>query len=162
MVVLFALSCGRKQSHPPVGGILTEKDLSISKNRAKSLNEMERAQISDWIASQDMKFYPMQMNYWINVPNLNSQPRKKDGQEVSFLYEIYDFDQTKLYEKPIVYQDAALGKFEVIKALDDAIRYLPQNSQATLLIPSVLAFGTYGDNDKISHDMPIIVKLKML
>ncbi|MEN9487189.1 MAG: hypothetical protein RIR56_877, partial [Bacteroidota bacterium] len=37
-LVFVVISCAKNtQVHPPVGGILTEKDLEVSKNRAKSL-----------------------------------------------------------------------------------------------------------------------------
>ena len=51
--VFLMISCVKNaQVHPPVGGVLTEKDLEVSKNRAKNLNLMERKQIQDWIDSQ--------------------------------------------------------------------------------------------------------------
>lgn len=155
------VSCSKQQAHPPVGGVLSKKDLDVSKNRAKSLNEMERAQISDWISGQQEKFYPMQLNYWINIPGLNQKPKKADGEKVSYQYTLYDFDGTQLYAEPKVMQEVSFGKFEELKAVEDALRYMDRHQEATLLIPSVLAFGTYGDNQKIPNDMPVIVKLKI-
>ena len=77
---LLLLSCAQNtQTHPPVGGFLSEKDMSTSKNRAKSLNVTERIQIQDWIRSQNQKFYPMSLNYWVNIENLQKNPRKIDG-----------------------------------------------------------------------------------
>ena len=35
------------------------------------------------------------------------------------------------------------------------------NEEITLLVPSVLAYGTYGDGDQIPYDMPLIIKLKL-
>lgn len=165
IVFLFFIalySCGKQQAHPPIGGILSAKDMTISKNRAKSLNELERAQIQDWINSQDEKFYPMKMNYWVNKEGLSERQKKIDGDEVSYEYTIYDFDQVKLYEKPKIVKNVRFGKFDELKAVEDALRYLNPGEEATLLIPSVLAFGTYGDNQKISNDMPLIIDLKTL
>ncbi len=160
---LVLASCAQKTtSHPPVGGFLSEKDLNTSKNRSKILNETERTQILDWISQQNEKFYPMHLNYWVNIENLPSSTRKKDGETVSFSYEVFDFDWVKLYDQPIVKKDVPLGKFEEVKAVEDVVRYLPKNTEAILLVPSVLAFGTYGDQGKISNDMPIIIKIKTL
>jgi len=39
---------------------------------------------------------------------------------------------------------------------------MKKGEQATLLVPSVLAFGTYGDDEKIPNDMPLIIKIKIL
>lgn len=162
-VLLSAVvSCIKQTPHPPVGGILSQEDLNISKNRSKLLNEMEIKQIQDWIQNQKQSFYPMGLNYWTNVAHLSQRAKKQDGEIVSFQYDIYDFDGTKMYEKPVEKQSVFLGKFEELGAVEDAVRYLEQGEEATLLVPSVLGFGTYGDGDKIPNDMPLIIRLKIL
>ena len=87
---------------------------------------------------------------------------EKFGEVVSYEYEIYDFDQVKLYDAPKKNSNVQFGRFEELKAVEDALRYLNKNQEATLLVPSVLGFGTYGDNDKIPNDMPLIIKIKVL
>ena len=160
---LMIIGCAQNnQAHPPVGGILSQEDLNISKNRAKNLNQTERIQIQDWINNQNEKFYPMSLNYWVNIENLSQKNRKADGEEISYQYVLYDFDNVKLYEKKKKNLNVQFGKFEDLKAVEDALRYLEKNQEATLLVPSVLAFGTYGDNDKIPNDMPLIIKIKVL
>ena len=162
-LVFVVISCAKNtQVHPPVGGILTEKDLEVSKNRAKSLNLMERSQIQDWINYQDQKFYSTGLNYWINIDDFEQRTKKKDGDLVSYQYDLYDFNQEKLYNKPTKNIEVQLGKFDELKAVEDAVRFLNKGEEATLLVPSVLAFGTYGDDEKIPNDMPLIIKLKIL
>lgn len=161
--ILFLISCQQKQQvHPPVGGILTENDLDISKNRAKNLNITERKQIQDWINHQNKEFYSTGLNYWIDIKESELRSKKSDGDLVSYEYYLYDFNQEKLYETPTKYIDAKLGKFQDLKAVDDAVRFMKKGEEATLLVPSVLAFGTYGDDEKIPNDMPLIIKLKIL
>ena len=160
---LLLIGCAQnQQAHPPVGGILSQKDLITSKNRAKNLNQTERIQIQDWISSQQEKYYPMSLNYWVNIANLQLNTKKNDGEIISYQYELYDFDQVKLYEAPKKNINVQFGRFEELKAVEDALRYLNKNQEATLLVPSVLGFGTYGDNDKIPNDMPLIIKIKVL
>lgn len=160
---LMIIGCAQNnQAHPPVGGILSQEDLNISKNRAKNLNQTERIQIQDWINNQNEKFYPMSLNYWVDIENLSQKNRKADGEEISYQYVLYDFDNVKLYDSPKKNLNVQFGKFEDLKAVEDALRYLEKNQEATLLVPSVLAFGTYGDNDKIPNDMPLIIKIKVL
>ena len=149
-------------THPPVGGILSEKDLDISKNRSRNLNLAERNQIQDWIKNQDEAFYPMSMNYWVNDKELQHQNRKSNGQVISYQYDIYDFELEKLYETPRKNINKVFGRFEELKPVEDALRYMEKNQEVTLLVPSSLGFGTYGDNDRIPNDMPLIIKLKVL
>ncbi len=142
--------------------VVSHDEMEASKTRNKNLNSEERHQIQEWIKSQDKKYYPMGMNYWVDIENLASEPKKNDGEKVSYTYDIYDFDMVKLYENAKQIKDQELGKFDDLRPVEDAVRHMKKGSEATLLIPSALAFGSYGDNDKISSDMPIIVKIKTL
>lgn len=160
--ILLLASCSKNtQVHAPLGG-LSKEDLGVSQNRAKQLNQMERKQISDWIEKQSKKYYPTSLNYWSDIKNLELRPKKQDGEVISFQYQLFDFDQTKLYPQAKIYQNAILGKFEELDAIENALRYLNQGEETTLLVPSVLAYGTYGDENQIPHDMPLIIKLKRL
>ena len=161
--LFLIISCAKNtQVHPPVGGVLTEKDLETSKNRTKNLNLMERSQIKDWINHQNEKFYSTGLNNGINMDDLKQREKKKDGDFVSYQYDLYDFNQEKLYAEPTKNIEVELGKYEELKAVDDAVRFMKKGEEATLLVPSVLAFGTYGDDEKIPNDMPVIIKLKIL
>lgn len=156
------VSCSKNaQVYTPVGGMSNE-EMGVSKNRAKQLNTMEREQIQEWISKQKEKFYPTQLNYWSSIENMEKRKKKQDGEQVSFQYELYDFDSQKFYEKPKVHKNAPLGKFEELDAIEDAVRYLNPDEEVTLLVPSVLAYGTYGDGDQIPYDMPLIIKLKLI
>ena len=159
-IVLFVSCSKNAQVYAPVGG-LSEEEMGVSKNRAKQLNTMEREQIQEWISKQKEKFYPTQLNYWSSIENMEQRKKKQDGELVSFQYELYDFDLQKFYEKPKVHKNAPLGKFEELDAIEDAVRYLNPDEEVTLLVPSVLAYGTYGDGDQIPYDMPLIIKLKL-
>lgn len=155
---VIILSCTKQTVHPPVGSVLSQKDLQVSKDRSRSLYELERKQITDWIAQQNKKYYVKGLGYWIDK-DLSKNLKRKDGDRLSYQYEIYDFDRVKIYDEPKTAKDVYLGKFEDLKAVDDALRYLKPGEEATLLVPSLLAYGTYGDNEKIPNDMPLIIKL---
>lgn len=158
-VIMF--SCQNNTVHPPVGGALSQKDLEVSRNRTKSLNTLEREQIAGWFKDKGQNFYSTGLNYWTDIPNLDERAPKGDGEMVSYEYEIYDFDEVKIYEKPVKKNFQQFGKFEELKAVEHALRYLNEGENATLLVPSSLAYGTYGDDDKIPNDMPLIIKLKL-
>ena len=104
----------------------------------------------------------MGMNYWVNIEGLEKKPRKNNGEKVSYQYDIYDFDRTKLYDSSIQNTDVEFGHFKEMDAVEDVIRYLKKGEEAEILVPSVLAYGTYGDSKKISNDMPLIIKVKVL
>lgn len=161
--VLSLFSCKRNNPvHPPVGGVLSKSDLDVSKNRMKNLNTIERQQIQDWIKGQNEKFFPTQLNYWSNIEGLDKRERREDETSVSYSYDLYDFDQTKIYDKSISRKNARFGHFDELKAVENALRYMQNGEEVTLLVPSSLAYGTYGDENKIDNDIPLIIKLKAL
>jgi hypothetical protein len=46
---------------------------------------------------------------------------------------LYDFNQEKLYDKPTKNIEVELGKYEELKAVDDAVRFMKKGEEATLL-----------------------------
>ena len=161
--ILTFLACTKQQ---PVTNaqeqFMSDSELEVSKKRSKDLNTLERAQIEDWIKEQKIRYYPMGMNYWVNIEGLENKPRKNNGEKVSYQYFIYDFDRVKLYETPVKNIDVEFGHFQEMDAVEDVIRYLNRGEEAEILVPSVLAYVTYGDSKKISNDMPLIIKVKVL
>ncbi|WP_143885441.1 FKBP-type peptidyl-prolyl cis-trans isomerase [Chryseobacterium binzhouense] len=161
--LLSFIGCKRNNPvHPPVGGVLSQKDLDVSKNRSKNLNTIEREQINDWIKDQKTDYFPTQLNYWTDVPGFDKRERRQDETLISYSYDLYDFDQTKIYDKPISRNNARFGHFDELKAVENALRYMKEGEEITLLVPSSLAYGTYGDENKIDNDIPLIIKLKVL
>ena len=161
--ILTFLACTKQQPVPNAQEqFMSDSELEVSKKRSKDLNTLERAQIEDWIKEQKIRYYPMGMNYWVNIEGLENKPRKNNGEKVSYQYFIYDFDRVKLYETPVKNIDVEFGHFEEMDAVEDVIRYLNRGEEAEILVPSVLAYGTYGDSKKISNDMPLIIKVKVL
>ncbi|WP_294251498.1 FKBP-type peptidyl-prolyl cis-trans isomerase [uncultured Chryseobacterium sp.] len=161
--VLSLLGCSKNtQTHPPVGGVLSRNDLEVSRERMKNLNAQERSQIQEWIGSQPVKFYPTQLNYWVSTEGFDQRQRRQDNTLISYSYELYDFDQTKIYDEPKERREARFGHFDELKAVEDALRFIRDGEEVTLLVPSALAYGTYGDEKKIDNDIPLIIKLKAL
>ncbi|MFP7654448.1 FKBP-type peptidyl-prolyl cis-trans isomerase [Chryseobacterium proteolyticum] len=147
--VLGLLSCNRNsQTHPPLGGVLSQKDLDISKARMKNLNASERMHIQEWIDNQPVKFYPTKLNYWVNAEGFDARERRPDNSLISYSYDLYDFDQTKIYDQPVERRDAKFGHFDELKAVENALRFIHDGEEVTILVPSSLAYGTYGDEKK--------------
>lgn len=160
---LVLASCAKQNPVQDTGEqFMSDTEMEVSKNRTKDLNNLERTQIQDWIKSQDVKYYPMGMNYWVNIEGLEKLPRKNNGDKISYRYDIYDFDRTKVYQKPFGNVNVEFGHFVEMDAVEDVIRYLEKGGEAEILVPSVLAYGNYGDGKKITNDTPLIIKVKVL
>ncbi|WP_344827711.1 FKBP-type peptidyl-prolyl cis-trans isomerase [Chryseobacterium ginsenosidimutans] len=163
ILILGVISCSKNaQTHPPIGGVLSKDDLNVSRERMKNLNTQERMHMQEWINNQPVKYYPTQLNYWVNTQGFDQRQRRQDNTLISYSYDLYDFDETKIYDQPIERKDAKFGHFDELKAVEDALRFIHDGEEVTLLVPSSLAYGTYGDEKKIDNDIPLIIKLKAL
>lgn len=161
--LLILIGCSKHAtSYAPAGAPLSQQDLLDSRERTRKLNLLEKNQIEEWIKSQPNKFFPTNLNYWIDVQDLHANLRKENSTVISYQYDIYDFDMKKLYNTPVQNKNVMFGRFEELKPVEDALRYLDSGQEATLLIPSSLGYGAVGDGDRIITDMPLIVKLKVL
>ncbi len=168
-IILFSAflalaGCQQKQEiYAPVSGSKAQPKIASSQDRAKILNQLERKQIQDWIAGQEEKFYPTAMNYWVNRENFSNREKSPDDAVVSYGYYISDFTGTQLYDQPKGYHDVPFSKFPTeLIAVEDALKYMTRGEEVTLLVPSVLAYGTYGDGAKIPNDIPLIITLKRI
>lgn len=160
---LALVSCKRNNPvRPPVGGVLSQQDLNVSRDRSKNLNLLERKQIQDWVGTQDIKYFPTQLNYFTNIEGFDKRERRPNEDVVSYSYDLYDFDQTKIYDEPIARNNVRFGHFDELIAVENALRFMKTGEEITLLVPSSLAYGTYGDQNKIDNDIPLIIKLKVL
>lgn len=152
-------SCEKQPVYEAVGKPSENKDLEISKERAKNLNQKERSAIEEWIRQQNKTFYPMTLNYWADIDLRKRSPAPKN-QPISYQYDLYDFGNEKIYNKPIKKEEVLPGKYLELKSVEDAVKYLKNGEEVTLLVPSVLAYGTYGDGHKITNDIPLMIRLK--
>lgn len=162
LVLVAAVACQKQQIYAPAASPVSNRDLIQSRERNRKLNDAERSQISKWIAGQEKKFYSAGLNYWTTDEKATLSPRKPDGFTVSYEYEIFDFNMESVYSRPIRKTNQVIGRFDEVKAVEDALRHMNTGESATLLVPSVLAFGTYGDGDEIPGNMPLVITLKVL
>lgn len=163
--VIFGLlsvsACNKQTVYAPVQKI-GEEDIKVSRDRVKMLNTSEREYIEQWILASKTPYYTMAKNYWTSTQDLSSRNRLPDGKKVSYSYYLWDFAGNQIYPKPKGNKDAVLGRFQELDAVDDAIRYMKPGEETTLLVPSALAYGTYGDENLIPHDFPLVIKLQLI
>lgn len=160
--VLSIIACKKEIAYPPVGKTAKHSALEDSKERTRNLNGVERRLIEEWIKNQEENFVTMPLNYWVNKEDFASRPETNPQELISYMYFMYDFDGNQVYEKPKGFQDVPIGKIDDLRIVQDALQYMKKGEEVTLLSPSVLAYGTRGDGNKIDHDIPLIIKLKIV
>ncbi len=81
---------------------------------------------------------------------------------------LIDFRDSKDLKNTIIYSYDEVGvkkevmnKARMIRGVEYGLKRMSPNTEATLLLPSALAYGNTGDNNKISGDQPLIIELKL-
>ena len=55
-----------------------------------------------------------------------------------------------------------MGKENLPRGLHASLQLIEEGDSATALYPSFLAYGGYGDQNKVGSNMPLIFKIKVL
>ena len=165
-ILLLSLTfCGRPEARKAVkvntGSILKE---SVSRNKA--LLAHEEALIHEIIQKDSSNTYRASgggtwFHYIKENPNDNYYPQTDDL--VTFDYNILSLDNDTIYSREelgtITYK---VDKQELFPGLRNSIKLLKEHESATFLIPSSMAFGYYGDKDKIGINVPIKTTITLL
>ena len=60
------------------------------------------------------------------------------------------------------YKEALIGKADVVSGLEEGLKYMREGDSAKLIIPSHLAYGLLGDQDKIPTRATLIYDVEIL
>lgn len=160
LVLLVCLACKKQEAFAPIGGEKKVTDLDVSKERNKIRNAQERKFIEDWIVKSKQTFYSTTENYWSSI-DFSNRKMINQAKLFSYEYELFDFNNEKIYSEKTIKDQVYPVKEREVLAVEDALMHMNKGEEATLLVPSVLAFGSKGDENKIPNDLPIIIKLKV-
>ena len=102
------------------------------------------------------------MGFWISNSAIVSENMAKQGDFISYDYQVKNLDNSLIYSyQEIGPQKAVLGKIDLPRGLHAALQLISANDSATILLPSFLAYGGFGDQKKIDADTPIIIEIKV-
>lgn len=160
LVLLVCLACKKQEAFAPIGGEKKVTDLDVSKERNKIRNAQERKFIEDWIVKSKQTFFSTTENYWSSI-DFSNRKMVNQAKLFSYEYELFDFNNEKIYPEKTTKDQVYPVKEREVLAVEDALMHMNKGEEAALLVPSVLAFGSKGDENKIPNDLPIIIKLKV-
>lgn len=163
MLVLAALvSCGNRVEE---NGIVVSKDTvnAALENANKQLSQIEEEEIEDYIARYGWEMVETGTGLRYLVYKEGSGELIKKGQIVRINFSISLINGMKVYSSdddgP---KDFQVGQAEVESGLHEAMEYLKLGDKAKLIIPSHLAFGLPGDQNKIPKKATLIYDLDVL
>ena len=128
--------------------------------RNKELNKNERLQIESLIKKQPEKhFIASENGFWYHYKTKLDQDTitPQFGDHINFSYNIFSIDGTPIYTKDeIGNQDYIMDKEELFSGLREGLKLMKPTEEMTFIFPSQLAYGYYGDENKIGINVPLI------
>lgn len=154
------IKCAEHQARRPIsqqsGSFMKE---SIERN--KKLNKSEEAILDSVMKSKpNIQYINSQKGYWYCYENKSVTAdtiRPKRGDIVHFDYNINDVKGNVIYsEVELKPQNYIVDKENIMTGLRSGIKLMKKNETVTFLFPSNIAFGYFGDKNKIGANEPIL------
>ncbi|MFA7686774.1 MAG: FKBP-type peptidyl-prolyl cis-trans isomerase [Moheibacter sp.] len=159
---LLFLACENKVTQYPVN-YDQDEFMKFSQDRNKQILEEDNQLIENYIDSIGVEFNRTNFGFWISNSAVATASMAKSGDYVKYEYEVSDFENNTVYSKEeIGIQNALLGKVDLPRGLHVTLQLIEEGDSATALFPSFLAYGGYGDRNKIGGNEPLIFKVKIL
>lgn len=92
----------------------------------------------------------------------NSNDSVKVYDEVSIYFEVKLLDGTICYSQKEEIQKFMIEKTDIESGLHEALKYMCLNDKALFILPSHLAHGLIGDQDKIPPLQPLIYDIQLI
>lgn len=158
-------SCKEPEPRKPVS-VKTGTFLEQSVERNKEILAHERKLIKKIIKEDTLHTYHTPNNiywYYYNVKDSAQTYRLKENDVVLMSYNIRSFNNDTLYSfKDIGENEFVIDKEDYFPGLRTGIKLLKEGESATFLFPSSLAYGFYGDKNKIGTNQPLISTIKII
>ncbi len=162
VLIFMLMACKSKVVQYPVD---FDKDefMKFSQDRNKQILNEDNQLIENYIDSTGITFNKTNFGFWISNSAIATESMAKGGDYVKYEYEIFDFDNNIVYsQQEIGVKDAVLGKEDLPRGLHVTLQLIEKGDSATALYPSFLAYGGYGDRNKVGGNEPLIFKVKIL
>ncbi len=153
------MGCMSPEPRKPVI-VKTGSFIKESAKRNKKLNEAERLQIEALIKSQPEKdFLTSENGFWYHYKTKLSQDTitPQFGDHINFSYNVSAIDGTPIYTKEqLGNQEYFMDKEELFSGLREGLKLMKPLEEITFIFPSQIAYGYYGDENKIGTNVPIV------
>jgi gliding motility-associated peptidyl-prolyl isomerase len=156
--LLFLSSCSENEARKPISRA-TGTFMKESVERNKKIISSEEKIIDSIIKSQpEKKYYTSSQGFWYTYINRNETDtiRPKKGDVVTFEYDVNDLQNNVIYTalelRPQTYR---VDKENIMTGLKDGIKLMRKNETVEFLFPSNIAYGFYGDKNRIGTNVSL-------
>lgn len=161
MLFFMLLQCHHTGSEKRLQDPAAYTDPLIKANQEAVRAEAE--QIDDFIRRYRWKMQSTDTGIRYMITKAGSGARAETGRRVELEYILSLLTGDTVYssstEGPLMFQ---VGKGQVITGLEEAILLLSVGDHAKIIIPSHLAFGLIGDQNKIHHKASLVYDVEFI
>ncbi|WP_459212875.1 gliding motility-associated peptidyl-prolyl isomerase GldI [Aquimarina rhabdastrellae] len=168
LIILFIAvtngACQTPKARKPID-VFSGSFIKDSAKRNKELLTKEQTYIEGLIKKDTLHQYITSEGgfwYYYTTKDTISSAKPKFGDIVNFDYDISSLRDQVIYTKEeLKNQNYPIDKDELFHGLREGLKLMQIGEEITFIFPSYLAFGYYGDNDKIGTNVPIKVNVKL-
>jgi FKBP-type peptidyl-prolyl cis-trans isomerase len=161
LCVGLLLACNGNDGQPParVGTGTSPRNDQALLDANKVLAEREERDIMDWIGRQGTAM--RSTGTGLHVKLLRDEPGTpaRPGQVALIEFKVYLIDGTLCYSSDGTPQEVRVEQEDVESGLHEGLQYMSVGDSAVLVIPSHLAHGLAGDQQKIPMRSTVIYRL---
>ena len=163
LIVYFTLlsilvACSYPQPRSPIKQRV--ETTSVEKN--KELLLKETLLIEQYITTQsNLAYNKSPSGLWYAASDINIFTYKK-GTQIDFEYKVLDLNNKLVYDRNTIgKQTYFVDEQPIMYGLKEALSLLKEGASGTFLLPSILAYGVLGDQNKIDSNTPLVIQLKI-
>ncbi len=164
LMVISLVSCKSPEARRPES-IKSGSFIKASAERNKKLNEAEYAQIQTIITKNpEIDYLTSENGFWYYYRSRVDQDTIKPqfGDLVNFDYNVTDLNGNTIYSKAqIGNQNYVMEKEELFTGLREGLKLMKPSEKVTFIFPSQVAYGYYGDDNKIGTNIPLICEVTL-
>ena len=163
LVIFSIISCKTPEARRPIS-VKSGSYIDESIERNIKLYNNEKAHFQEIMdANPDQNYLTSQNGFWYTYntkKESDSLPNPEFGDIVNFDYNVKTINGDVVYTnaetKPDTY---IIDKQELFTGLREGLKLMKAGETATFLFPSAIAYGYYGDQNKITANTPLICKV---
>ena len=135
-------------------------DASIQRN--KELNEKEYTVIKKLVDASENSYKVSNYGFWYQYVQKNEQDTytPKFGDQVLYNYTVKNLNGNWIYtSEETTEKTYFVAQEELFAGLREGLKLMKQNETIKFIFPSQLAYGYYGDYNKIGSNTPLIYEV---
>ena len=161
LILLVFIGCKPSEARKPVQQN-SGRFFDVSIQRNKALNEKEYAAIKKLVDASENSFIVSDYGFWYQYVQKNNQNEytPKFGDQVFYTYTVKNLYGNWIYSSDETTEKTYfVAQEELFAGLREGLKLMKENETIIFIFPSQLAYGYYGDNNKIGSNTPLIYEV---